>query len=99
MNADTSRHVVLTGHIGVPEEKLNEVRAALPDHIRRTRAEPGCLSFDVVESKSMPGRFDVSERFADADAFEAHQKRAQASDWAKITAGIERHYTISGPRK
>jgi quinol monooxygenase YgiN len=88
--------VKLTGHITVPADRLDAVRAALLDHIRLTRAEPGCLSFNVTENASHPGRFDVAEEFTDAKAFEAHQTRAAASPWAEITKGIPRDYTVTG---
>jgi quinol monooxygenase YgiN len=88
--------VVLTGHIQVPPERIADIRAALPEHIRLTRAEPGCLSFSVTEHPTIPGRFDVAEKFTDAAAFDAHQARAGASDWARISAGIPRDYTIRG---
>jgi len=41
--------VTLTGQLicATPEEAAR-VRAHLPDHIRLTRAEPGCLRFDAV---------------------------------------------------
>ena len=89
-------HVVLTGHIDVPADRLEQIRAALPDHIRLTRAEPGCIAFELRESAEIPGRFEVRERFADAAAFRAHQARMQASDWGRISAGLARHYTIRG---
>jgi len=71
------------------------VRAALPEHVRLTRAEPGCLSFDVTPTDD-PLVWEVAETFIDPAAFEAHQARAGASDWARETAGIERDYTITG---
>ena len=33
----------LEGHIDVPSECIGEVEAALHDHVKLTRAEPGCL--------------------------------------------------------
>lgn len=85
----------LTGHIDVPAERLEDIRAALPTHISLTRAEPGCVEFDVVESDSVTGRFMVAELFTDRAAFDAHQARAGASDWAKVSAGIPRDYQIT----
>lgn len=69
--------------------------ALLPEHIRLTRAEPGCLRFEVLRSHSDPVRFAVSEAFVDRDAFEAHQVRAAATIWAKGTKGIPREYKIN----
>lgn len=88
--------VVLTGYIQVPPERIADIRAALPEHTRLTRAEPGCLSFTVTEHPDIVGRFDVAEEFTDAEAFEAHQTRAGGSDWAKISDGIPRDYKVTG---
>jgi quinol monooxygenase YgiN len=70
------------------------VAMALPDHIRLTRAEAGCISFDVTPTTD-PFIWQVSETFVDRAAFDAHQTRTAASDWATLTAGITRDYTIS----
>lgn len=87
--------VFLRGHITVPEDRLDQVRKALPLHIALTRAEAGCLLFEVNENPDQPGRFDVSEVFESKAAFDAHQDRARNSDWFRITQGIPRNYTVS----
>jgi quinol monooxygenase YgiN len=68
------------------------VRRELPEHIRLTRAEPGCLSFEVTSTED-PLRWHVSETFLDRAAFEAHQTRTRASAWYRATAGITRDFT------
>ena len=90
--------IALQGYIEVPQNRLAGIRAALPEHISLTRQEPGCLIFNVTENPEISGRFDVYEEFSDRQAFEAHQKRGAKSEWAEITAGIPRHYQITGPR-
>ena len=89
-----SGRVFLQGYMEVPPERLAAVAGALPDHIALTRAEPGCLAFDVTPSPDHPDRFLVSEIFVDRAAFDAHQARGTASAWAEVTAGLPRHYTI-----
>ncbi len=84
----------LTGHIDVPPDRLAAVRAALPEHIRLTRAEPGCLRFEVAPDPAVAGRFRVDELFASRADFDAHQARAAASRWAGVTNGIARCYRI-----
>lgn len=66
----------------------------LPRHIELTRAEPGCVRF-VVERTDDPLVWNVSERFADQDAFDAHQERVRVSSWGLATVGIERDYVIA----
>jgi quinol monooxygenase YgiN len=59
----------------------------LPDHLRLSLAEPGCLAF-AVEPTEDPLVWRVSESFVDAAAFDAHQARTRASDWFAATGGI-----------
>jgi len=91
----TTGQIHLTGHIDIPADRLAAVLQALPEHIALTRAEPGCLSFEVVSSADDPARLLVAELFADQAAFDAHRHRAGTSAWARITAGLPRHYTIT----
>lgn len=65
------------------------------DHERQSRAEPGCLVFEIFRSMSDPMRFAVREIFVDRPSFEAHQARTRDSDWWQQTAHIERAYRIS----
>jgi quinol monooxygenase YgiN len=86
--------VSLTGHIDVPSDRMDDILAALPTHIALTRAEPGCLRFEVSPCTDVKGRFLVSEAFVDQQTFDAHQARTKASDWAKVTDGIPRDYSV-----
>jgi len=70
------------------------VVAHLPDHIRLTRTEAGCISFEVRQSAD-PLVWEVAEVFSDRAAFEAHQERTAASAWGRATKGIERQYVIT----
>ena len=79
----------------VSDDEAARVRAALDTHVTLTRAETGCLSFEVIQTDD-PMIWTVAERFTDAAAFQAHQTRAAASDWARETQGIARDYTITG---
>lgn len=87
--------VRLEGYLEVPPERVFQVATALPTHIALTRAEPGCVSFEVTQSQTIPEHFLVSEVFLDQAAFDYHQARAGASAWAEATVGLHRHYTIT----
>ena len=76
------------------EEEAALVATLLPEHIRLTRLEPGCLSFEVAQvDDSMI--WLVEELFSDRAAFEAHQDRAKDSLWGAATKAIRREYQIS----
>ncbi|WP_091922000.1 antibiotic biosynthesis monooxygenase [Phyllobacterium sp. CL33Tsu] len=65
----------------------------LPDHLRLTRAEPGCISFDVLQTDDALV-WRVEELFVDRAAFDFHQQRTRASEWFTATSTIPREYTI-----
>ncbi len=75
--------------------QADTVRACLPDHIRQSRSEPGCLTFNVTPTADqLVWRLD--ESFVDSAAFQAHQTRTRASAWFKATADLTRDFVVSG---
>lgn len=74
-------------------DESESVRRFLPEHIRLTKNEPGCVSFEV-QATSDPLIWTVEELFADQKSFDAHQKRTKKSRWAVETATILREYEI-----
>jgi quinol monooxygenase YgiN len=88
--------VTLTGQlICADDAEAARVQAALAAHISATRAEAGCISFEVTATDD-PRIWQVDERFDSPAAFDAHQTRAASSAWAFETKGIKRAYTITG---
>ena len=91
--ADTRVH--LSGRlICRSEDEAATVRRHLPEHIRLTRAETGCLSFAVTPTGD-PLVWQVVETFRDRASFDAHTARAGQSDWGRATTGILRDYTVT----
>lgn len=89
-----TNQIVLTGYIDIPLEEIDLVAAALEVHKKLTRAEPGCLKFNVRPDKELLGRYSIYEKFASQDAFDAHLARVQASDWGRISINVEHHFEI-----
>jgi quinol monooxygenase YgiN len=71
------------------------VAELLPLHIELTRAEQGCLSFEVNLTEDTLV-WQVDEHFQDAASFRAHQQRVAESEWGAATASIARQYKIKG---
>ena len=86
--------VRLSGRLVCASEKEDRlIRELLPAHIEATRAERGCLSFEVRPADE-PLEWLVDEEFDSVEAFEAHQERMRGSQWGRRTAGITRRYSI-----
>ena len=64
--------ILITGAILARPETAAEVRQLALAHVRRSRAEPGCLSHDVHLDAEDPLRFVFVERWEDAAAVRAH---------------------------
>ena len=51
-------------------------REALAELMRQTRAEPGCILFEIHEHHGNSSRFSLWEHFADQAAFDQHLAEA-----------------------
>ncbi|SHJ21742.1 putative quinol monooxygenase [Wenxinia saemankumensis] len=88
------KHIRLIGRLICEDAaEADLVRSLLPEHVRLTREEEGCLQFDVTE---LPGTtiWEVEELFADKAAFDRHQERVRGSDWGRQTGHIRRSYEV-----
>ena len=84
----------LRGHlICMTDAEAQVVRAHLAEHIRLSRAEPGCLSFDVTQADD-PLIWDVNESFRTRADFDAHQTRTRDSLWFAATRHILRDFRV-----
>jgi len=82
----------LTGTLTCTSEaEADLVRTYLPEHIRLSRAEPGCVKFEVTTGEN-PLVWHLDEAFVDAAAFAAHQTRTKATIWPDKTAGLIRDF-------
>ena len=75
------------------EEEAQAIRQHLPRHLALTRAEPGCLSFDVTPTDD-PMVWEVMEAFRTRADFDAHQARTRASNWFAATRSILRDFRL-----
>lgn len=58
------------------EADVPRLRDLLAEAMRSSRAEPGCLRFDVYHSTAEPRRFTLVEHWADQAAVDAHRLAA-----------------------
>ena len=86
--------LTLQGYIVVSDDDLPRVLKALPKHVALTRAERGCLVFNVSQDGEDANKFYLYEEFVDRAAFDAHQTRTKRTLWAAVSAEVERHYEI-----
>ncbi|MGW4097187.1 putative quinol monooxygenase [Mycobacterium sp. NPDC004974] len=96
MFGELATQVILSGQlVCATDDEVATVQRHLSRHIDLTRAEQGCISFEVHRTDDLYV-WQVDERFVNDAAFDAHQARVATSEWGRVTAGIERRYSIRG---
>jgi quinol monooxygenase YgiN len=69
MATDTLR-IVAT--MNAPDGKADELRAVLESLVEPSRAEEGCLGYQLLENLDDPNQFTFVEEWRDKDAIDAH---------------------------
>jgi quinol monooxygenase YgiN len=64
--------IVVTGSVTAKEDCFDEVRRLSLEHVRRSRAEPGCISHAVHVDCENPLRLVFVEQWADRAALLVH---------------------------
>jgi len=58
--------------MNAPDGKADELRAVLESLVEPSRAEAGCLRYELLENLDDPNQFTFIEEWRDKDAIEAH---------------------------
>ncbi len=80
--------IVVTGSIQARPETLDELLALSVEHVRRSRAEPGCLSHAVHQDVDDPLRLVFVEEWADRKALHGHFTAPSSQDFASTAATL-----------
>ena len=86
--------VLITGTIRLPAVRLPDARPAMRAMIEASRAEPGCVIFEAVQTTD-PMVWQIDETYTDRTSFDAHQTRNRASIWWEMSQGLVRDFKIT----
>lgn len=73
-NAPTAQEVRIVADVSAKPGKEDALRQALIGMLAPSRAEPGCLLYELHEDIAQPGHFIFFERWASLEAIELHTK-------------------------
>lgn len=73
--------ILVTGTIDVDPEQRDAFIEAARKLMAATRAETGCELYSFAADLDEPGRFHISERWADEDAMNAHMGQAHLAEF------------------
>lgn len=84
--------ISLSGHLRCDDVgQLLRALDLLPEHAELSRAEPGCLRFDMAQTDD-PLIFTLNELYADDEAFQSHRERLHNARWGAESKGIGRAF-------
>lgn len=95
-NNDWPEAFIMGGYVIAPEDDLPNILSEMPKHIALSRAEPGCVRFDLWQDDIDPMKLHMIEIFKDLNAAEFHRDRMKHTNWKKAAANIERDYCYIG---
>ncbi len=97
--------VAVFGFLRFPPESMPAIRPYLAEFVRATRANDGCLAYDVAEDLAEPGLIRFSELWPDHGSLDAHLVAPHIVPWreaARAHGLLERQFTaydIAGARR
>jgi quinol monooxygenase YgiN len=80
--------VIVTGSVVARPETLGEILAASLEHVRRSRAEPGCLSHAVHQDVEDEHRVVFFERWADRASLDDHFRVPASADFVQTVTRL-----------
>jgi quinol monooxygenase YgiN len=86
--AEGARRVVVTGSIQARPERIDELLVLSLEHVRRSRAEPGCIAHAVHRDVEDPLRLVFVEEWADRAALLAHFALPASRAFVKAAAAL-----------
>jgi quinol monooxygenase YgiN len=96
--------IIVKGSVVVRPKDLDQAVEIALEHVRRSRAEPGCLLHSVHQDVENPDRLVFLEHWADRAALDAHFAVPASADFVRrISAlateppSIEVHETVEPP--
>jgi len=80
--------LIVTGSLTARPDTFDEVLRLSEEHVRRSRAEPGCISHAVSRDTENPLRLVFFEEWADRAALMAHFAVPASRGFAKAAASL-----------
>jgi quinol monooxygenase YgiN len=86
--AEPVEMMIVTGSILARAETFDELLAASLEHVRRSRAEPGCISHAVHRDVEDEHRLVFLERWADRASLDDHFRVPASADFVRTVTRL-----------
>lgn len=83
----TNQQLTIVARILAKEEKRDLVKTELVKLLDITRAEEGCINYDLHQDNENPNLFLFHENWTNRDLWQKHMNNAHLAEYMKATEG------------
>ncbi len=86
--------LTIVANIVAKPDKVEIVKVALERLVATTRAEAGCLQYDLHQDNANPARFLFYENWESRELWQAHMNAPHLHEYGAATAGAIEDFSI-----
>ncbi len=86
--------LTIVANITAKSDKIDLVRTELEKLISTTRAERGCIQYDLHQDNAAPAHFLFFENWESRDLWQAHMNNQHLKDYLAATEGAIEEFTL-----
>lgn len=90
-----SQKLTIVANIHAKSDKIDLVKAELLKLIEITRAEAGCINYDLHQDNANPAHFMFYENWETRDLWQAHMGAQHLADYLAATEGSVDDFTVN----
>ena len=90
-----NKHLTIVADIKAKSDRIDLVKAELLKLIAMTRAEKGCINYDLHQDNEDPAHFLFYENWESRELWQAHMGRQHLKDYMAATDGAVAEFTLS----
>ncbi|MGS0724663.1 putative quinol monooxygenase [Shewanella sp. 0m-11] len=87
--------LTIVANIKANEDKIELVKAELLKLIDVTRAEDGCINYDLHQDNESPAHFTFYENWVSRELWQAHMGNQQLADYMAATEGCVASFVVN----
>ncbi len=87
--------LTIVANIIAKPDQIERVKAELLKLVPLTRAEDGCINYDLHQDNDDPPHFTFYENWQSRDLWQTHMKAPHLSDYMAATEGAIVEFTLS----
>lgn len=88
-------HLTIVANIKAKSDKIDFVRAELEKLIETTRAEKGCVQYDLHQDNDNPAHFMFYENWESRELWQAHSRAEHIQNYRTATKEAIEEFTLN----